>query len=60
VLPFVADEVANDVSNALAPQVLIAEDTLDHLIDQAQTPRSLLMLGFENRLWSPLRQDRAP
>jgi len=58
VLPFVVDEVANDVVHILAHEILIAQDALDCLSDPAQTPRSLLVLAC--KIWSPLRQDRAP
>ena len=44
-LPFVTDEVANDVRYILAHEILIAQDALDRLGDPAQTPRSLLVLA---------------
>jgi len=47
VLPFVVDEVANDVVYILAQEVLIAQDAFDRLGDSAQTLRSLLMLRFK-------------
>ena len=46
-LPLLLDEVGNDVVHGLAQEILVAQDALDRLGDPAQTPRSLLMLGFE-------------
>jgi hypothetical protein len=66
VLPFVVDEVANDVGHILAHEILIAQDALDRLRDLAQTLRSRLVLGFKiadrrrcNRITRPeLLDDR--
>src|SRR5207247_48055 len=47
VLPLLLNEVGNDVVHGLAQEILVAQHALDRLSDPAQTPRSLLMLGFE-------------
>jgi hypothetical protein len=47
VLPLVIDEVANDVADRLAQEILVAQDVFDRIGNPAQTPRSLPVLGFE-------------
>ena len=44
---FVVDEVAHDIVHDMAHKILVVQDGLNHLRDAAQTPCSLLMLGFE-------------
>jgi len=45
--PFVVDEVVHSVVRNLAHKILIVQDSLHDLPDAAQTPCTLLMLGFE-------------
>ena len=46
VLPLVIDEVANDIADGLAQEILVAHDVLDRIGNPAQTAR-LPVLGFE-------------
>ena len=46
-LPFVVDEVANDVVYGLSQQILVVQDAFDRLSNSAQTSGTLPMFGFQ-------------